>query len=274
MVGNSAGSFAQCATALGALAGPARPNVSAGSGFRVWLATCNLAMGRHMTDRTKAATAACLAALCLLLAMLSFGLASAKSISSHKWAWSGTIAEPPNNSPKLLHQENTHTYTLVCVDSHTPPAAPLKFTTNGQSQARFNKAGCWLDALTDIYLAEGSASGTITGLGPTTRKVRPLHFNFSNVAGEESDLVGIPSDQPVNVKICIEQMEKAGQIKFTIKYYGDEPAVDRWEIPQFPINPKHLDCPEFNHIVAIWLDHGDGEANANSIPISGTVYVN
>jgi hypothetical protein len=78
---------------------------------------------------------------------------------------------------------------------------------------------------------------------------------------------------PVNVKICIENMARAGQVKFSIKFYGSEPPVDRWEVPQYPINPGHYDCPEFNHVVGIWLDRGDGEGSANNIPLSGTVYV-
>jgi hypothetical protein len=68
-------------------------------------------------------------------------------------------------------------------------------------------------------------------------------------------------------------MARAGRIKFTIKFYGDEAPVDRWEVPQYPINKQHYDCPEFQHVVGLWLDRGDGEGNANSIPISGTVYV-
>jgi hypothetical protein len=210
----------------------------------------------------------------LLMAICSLGRANTVPVDAKTWAWSEDILNSPNNAPKLIYEKNTYFYALVCVDENARPDGPIKFTINRHTGTRFNKSGCWLDAISDIYLAEGSAKGTITDLGPTSRDVRQMNFKFSNISGEESDILGIPDDKPANVKICIEKMAKAGQIKFSIKYYGDAPPVDRWEIPQFPINPRHLDCPEFRHVVAVWLDRGDGEGNANNNPISGTVYVN
>jgi hypothetical protein len=224
-----------------------------------------------MTFELKRSLAKCALAGCSLLAVCSFGLASARPSEEPKWTWSENITTP-DNSPKLLHEKKSFFYALVCISSNDPPAGPIKFTVNNHAGTRFNKAGCWLDAISDIYLAEGHANGTISDLGPTSRQVRPLSFHFSNVAGEETDLVANPPEHPVNVKICIENMARAGRIKFTIKFYGDEAPVDRWEIPQYPINPQHYDCPEFNHVVAIWLDRGDGEGDANNIPVSGTVY--
>ena len=210
---------------------------------------------------------------CSFLMASSLSLAASQASRSDKMEWSGNISGSHNDPPQLIHKKDYNFYALVCISSNQPPTGPVKFTVNHQAGTRFNKAGCWLDAISDIYLAEGHANGTIADLGPTSKQLRPLNFNFSNVTGEETDLLAIPPESPVNVKICVEKMSAAGSIKFTIKYYGDEPPVDRWEVPQYPINAKHFDCPEFRHVVAIWLDHGDGEGNVNSIPVSGTVYV-